>query len=127
VRWREWRCALQPQRPLRGPPADIGRYSLKTRQFLKAFEELPRSDAFLGESPASLKEFDLIVVGSDEVWNLRHPWFGGYPIFFGAGLKTRRLVAVPTRCAGTYLRQTDWSVSQQGDQFDERGNNDHGS
>jgi hypothetical protein len=34
-----------------------------------------------------------VIVGSDEVWNLRHPWYGGAPLFFGEGLKTKRLAA----------------------------------
>jgi hypothetical protein len=93
VRWLEWRCALQPQRPLRGPPGDVAEHSSKTRQFLEAFDKLPRSVPFPTESPASAERFDVAVVGSDEVWNLRHPWYGGYPIFFGEGLKSDRLVS----------------------------------
>jgi hypothetical protein len=93
VRWREWRCALQPQLPRYGPPGDLAEHSMKTRQFLEAFDKLPRSVYFPSESPASSEEFDVIVVGSDEVWNLRHPWYGGYPMFFGEGLKTDRLVS----------------------------------
>jgi hypothetical protein len=29
---------------------------------------------------------DRIIVGSDEVWNLDHPWYGGAPAFFGQGI-----------------------------------------
>ena len=36
---------------------------------------------------------DAVVVGSDEVWNLSHPWYGGRPLFYGEGLGTPRLVA----------------------------------
>jgi hypothetical protein len=93
VNRREWRCALQPQLPSKGPPDDIARYASKTRRFFQAFDQLPRSARFNLDDPCSLKELDLIVVGSDEVWNLRHPWYGGYPIFYGAGLKTSRLVS----------------------------------
>ena len=34
-----------------------------------------------------------VVVGSDAVWNFRHPWYAGRSIFFGEGLNTRRLVS----------------------------------
>jgi polysaccharide pyruvyl transferase WcaK-like protein len=36
---------------------------------------------------------DLVIVGSDEVWNLTHPWYGGRPIFYGEGLQADRLVS----------------------------------
>jgi hypothetical protein len=93
VNWLEWRCALQPQLPSRGLPGDLARHSIKTRQFFEAFGRLPLSAGFSTENPDSTEGFDVIVVGSDEVWNLRHPWYGGYPIFYGEGLKTDRLVS----------------------------------
>jgi hypothetical protein len=34
-----------------------------------------------------------VVVGSDEVWNFRHPWYGGNPIFFGGGIAADRIVS----------------------------------
>ena len=40
-----------------------------------------------------MEPLDAVVVGSDEVWNFRHPWYAGYPAFFGEGLNARRLVA----------------------------------
>jgi polysaccharide pyruvyl transferase WcaK-like protein len=33
------------------------------------------------------------VIGSDEVWNLSHPWYGGVPLFYGDGIEAQRLVA----------------------------------
>src|SRR3546814_5851562 len=64
----------------------------KTRQFLKAFTSLPRSDRFALDNPHGLDGYDLVVIGSDEVWNLQHPWYGGYPIFYSSGLRTEKLV-----------------------------------
>jgi hypothetical protein len=40
-----------------------------------------------------MDKYDAIVVGSDEVWNFRHPWYGSEPIFFGDGLKAERLIS----------------------------------
>jgi hypothetical protein len=45
------------------------------------------------EAPERAEPFDLVLVGSDEVWNLRHPWYGAKPIFYGVGLKAERLVS----------------------------------
>src|SRR3546814_15938863 len=65
----------------------------KTRQFLNAFTSLPRSDRFALDNPHGLDGYDLVVIGSDEVWNLQHPWYGGYPIFYSSGLRTEKLVS----------------------------------
>jgi hypothetical protein len=40
-----------------------------------------------------METFDLVVVGSDEVWNLSHPWYGGCALFFGDGIRARRLIS----------------------------------
>ncbi len=89
----EWRCALQPLLPERTRRSDYPLYGLKTRRFLSAFRKLPRSARFRLENPDALESYDLIIVGSDEVWNLHHPWYGGRPVFYGAGLKAERLVS----------------------------------
>jgi len=93
VNRREWRCALQPQLPIRSLHEDVAAHSSKTRQFFEAFEKLPLSAAFPAENAGSAEGFDVVVVGSDEVWNLRHPWYGGYSLFYGEALKTNRLVS----------------------------------
>jgi len=89
----EWRCALSPLLPARTPRADVPAYAAKTRKFFRRFAELPLSTAFQLEEPSGAEAFDIVVVGSDEVWNLRHPWYAGASLFFGDGLKAERLVA----------------------------------
>lgn len=89
----ELRCALQPQLPERTPPALLKSYATKARKLAKAMGGLPLSSRFPLQQPEMAGEYDIIVVGSDEVWNFRHPWFGGKPIFFGDGLRTARLVS----------------------------------
>jgi hypothetical protein len=89
----EWRCALQPMLPTPTPRADFSLYAAKARKFFDAFESLPLTAAFSLEAPESPEGLDAIVVGSDEVWNFRHPWYAGRPLFFGEGLQTGRLVA----------------------------------
>jgi hypothetical protein len=93
VRRAEAKCALQPSLPERTPSRELPHYRSKTRKFIDAIAALPRSRRFSLHSPESAGEYDAIVVGSDEVWNFRHPWYGSKPIFFGDGLKTERLVS----------------------------------
>ncbi|HEY9012614.1 MAG TPA: polysaccharide pyruvyl transferase family protein [Devosia sp.] len=89
----EWRCALHPvpTAPRLGSDREV--YVEKARRFFQAFEALPLSAAFPLERPEEAEPFDLILVGSDEVWNLRHPWYGGKPIFYGHGLRGGRLAS----------------------------------
>ena len=89
----EWRCAFQPQLPWRTARDDYPRYAAKARRFLAAFDALPQSPRFPIDRPDEAGRYDLILVGSDEVWNFRHPWYGGTPIFFGAGLQAGRLAS----------------------------------
>jgi hypothetical protein len=93
VNMAEWRCALRPVLPTPVPPSDRKLYAHKTRNFVESIASLPLSRRFALESPGAGDEFDTVVVGSDEVWNLSHPWYGRCPIFFGQGLRARRLVA----------------------------------
>lgn len=89
----EWRCAFQPSLPERSRAEDLPRYKEKGRKFLAAFDALPQSARFRLDQPETLDGYDAVVVGSDEVWNFRHPWYGGKPIFFGEGVKAPRLVS----------------------------------
>lgn len=93
IRRAEWACGLRPVLPTPVPRTDHILYGLKMLKFFRAFAALPRSPSFPLEHPAAMERFDRVVVGSDEVWNLTHPWYGGCALFFGAGIRTRRLIA----------------------------------
>lgn len=93
ITWAEWRCAFQPTLPVRSERGDLSQYGTKARRFLQAFEELPESAPFDIDAPDALRQYDRIVIGSDEVWNLAHPWYGGKPLFYGHGLPTERVVS----------------------------------
>jgi hypothetical protein len=93
IRRAEVQCALQPTLPDRTPRHQLKDYAKKTRRFVRAIGQLPLSRRFSLHEPEGTDEYDAIVVGSDEVWNFRHPWYGSKPIFFGDGLKTNRLVS----------------------------------
>ena len=93
VRRAEARCALQPKLPERTGRRELRHYALKTRKFARAISRLPQSGRFSLHQPDTAGRYDAVVVGSDEVWNFRHPWYGRTPIFFGDGLETDRLVS----------------------------------
>ncbi|VWX54708.1 polysaccharide pyruvyl transferase family protein [Novosphingobium sp. 9U] len=89
----EWRCAMQPLLPRRSSREDVRSYGRKTRAFQQAIAELPVSNPFPLREPAAMEPRDLVVIGSDEVWNLTHPWYGGYELFWGGGIPARRVVS----------------------------------
>jgi hypothetical protein len=93
IRRAEVRCALQPELPRQTPGPLLKSYAAKARRFAEAVASLPLSRPFSIDEPEAAEEYDAIVVGSDEVWNFRHPWYGSKPIFFGERLKTKRLVS----------------------------------
>lgn len=93
VKWAEWRSALQPLLPEHSPLADRQLYAAKIRKFLDAFEGLPRSPRFPLHDPAAMDPQDIVVIGSDEVWNLSHPWYGGRATFFGEGLRANETIS----------------------------------
>lgn len=89
----EWKCALSPLLPARTPPGDVPAYAGKARKFFRRLAELPLSAAFPLETPGESEPFDIVVVGSDEVWNLQHPWYAGASVFFGDGLSAGRVIS----------------------------------
>ena len=89
----EWKCAFRPTLPTHVPKSDYPWYRRKILKFFRAFAGLPCSPRFALDDPAAMPDFDQVVVGSDEVWNLRHPWYGGCPLFYGVGVRASRLVS----------------------------------
>lgn len=89
----EWRSALQPLLPRRSSREDIRLYARKARRFQPAIAALPLSPPFALENPGRAAPCDLVIVGSDEVWNFSHPWYGGRALFFGSGAAGSRVVS----------------------------------
>jgi hypothetical protein len=89
----EWACAFRPALPAAVAASDYPFYRRKIRKFLHASGTLPLSRRFPLDDSAAMESFDLVVVGSDEVWNLSHPWYGGCPLFFGEGIRAPRLIS----------------------------------
>lgn len=89
----EWKCAFQPVLPTPVPASDSPLYREKIRRFFHVFDSLPLSNPFPIERPEEMEEYDLVVIGSDEVWNFFHPWYSKYPIFFGEGIRADRIIS----------------------------------
>lgn len=89
----EWKCAYQPTLPIVVPASDYPLYRKKIERFFEAFDTLPLSPRFDLDNPEEMEGYDTVVVGSDEVWNLFHPWYGKHPLFYGEGLKTQHLIS----------------------------------
>ncbi len=83
----ELKCGFQPVLPTPVPPADRLLYGMKLLRFSRDFARLPLSRRFRLEDPAEMESYDQVVVGSDEVWNLYHPWYGRCPLFYGEGIR----------------------------------------
>lgn len=90
---REWICGLNPVTPAFSPLQAYPGYARKISGFLRAGARLPLSRKFALQQASNLEDFDMVIVGSDEVWNLKHPWYGGCPLFFGKGIRAGRLVS----------------------------------
>ena len=89
----EWKCSYRPTLPTAVPRSDMRSYRTKVRKFFDCFEQLPLSKKFRLDAPDESGTYDVVVIGSDEVWNLYHPWYGKCGIFFGEGLRAKRLVS----------------------------------
>lgn len=90
---KEYRVALRPTLPMPVPQEDGAAYARKARRFFESFGRLPMSRPFPLDRPEAMERFDAVVVGSDEVWNLRHPWFAGRAAFWGRLPNARRVVS----------------------------------
>jgi hypothetical protein len=112
----ELRCAYQPLLPSITQTSDLPLYRNKIEKFFQAFEALPLSAPFSLAEPEEMEHFDTVVVGSDEVWNLLHPWYGKCPLFYGDGLRTERLISYAASF-GNYPAawglSREWSVRLQ--------------
>jgi len=89
----EMRCAFQPLLPRRSAREDLPFYGAKTRKLLAAVDALPLSQPFDLDDPHTMAPVDTVVIGSDEVWNLAHPWYGGSRPFYGEGLRAGRIIS----------------------------------
>jgi hypothetical protein len=89
----EWKCAYRPVLPTAVQETDYPFYRKKIKSFFRAFDTLPLSPRFPLHNPDAIGHYDIVVVGSDEVWNLFHPWYGKCGLFYGEGIRTKQLIS----------------------------------
>ena len=94
----EWKCALQPVLPTSVPESDRPLYRKKVERFFQTFDRLPLSEPFELDHPEAMEYYDVVVIGSDEVWNVHHPWYGNHPLFYGEKINARRIIAYAASC-----------------------------
>jgi hypothetical protein len=51
------------------------------------------------------REYDAVILGSDEIWNLRNSSFRHLPLYFGVGINTNNLITYAPSCDNTTLEQ----------------------
>jgi hypothetical protein len=105
----EWKCAFRPILPAMVPKSDYPLYREKILRFFRAFDSLPLSPRFQIANPAEMENYDIVVVGSDEVWNLLHPWYGKCSLFYGDGVLAQRLISYAASF-GNY--DASWGLEQ---------------
>lgn len=106
----EWKCAFRPVLPTAVPESDYPLYRKKTERFFHLFDALPLSPKFSLDNPAEMEGYDAVVVGSDEVWNLFHPWYGKCPLFYGDGIPAQTLISYAASF-GNY--PASWGLDQE--------------
>lgn len=86
-----WRALIRP------------RQWFDTRATHRAFAEcrashFPMSRRYETREDIGNDHYDAVLIGSDIVWDFRLPYLGQDPVYFGAGVNTRRLTAFAASC-----------------------------
>lgn len=91
---------------LRRQTKDIGEISFNFKKFhifRKAWRKLNISpDVYFRKRP----EYSSIVIGSDEIWNIKNGTFCAFPEFYANGLNSKRIIAYAPGAASTDLELT---------------------
>jgi hypothetical protein len=65
----------------------------KALVFHKAHKNYDMTPLTFTSSGISHEGFDVVVLGSDEVWNFRNPMFGFDPTYFGYGIDAKKIIS----------------------------------
>jgi len=86
--WKEYKCFLWTKNPriLYANVRKIFKFKVEQRKLAKT------SFTFSHEK-VNKEEFDIIVVGSDIIWNYKNPLFGFDPIYFGNFLNAKKIIS----------------------------------
>ncbi len=85
---REYKCFLWTRRPniLLANIEKILKFKSEQKNFLK-------TNFTFSHSRVSKEKFDIVIVGSDTIWNYKNPLFGFDPIYFGNFLNAKKIIS----------------------------------
>lgn len=65
----------------------------KWLKFRRNHKQLDMSHFAFTVKKVAREYFDVVILGSDEIWNFENPMFGFDPIYFGNGLNSKRVIS----------------------------------
>ncbi len=65
----------------------------KARYFHRAHRRYRKTPFTFKASAISKEAFDVVILGSDEIWNYQNPMFGFDPTYFGCGFEAKKVIA----------------------------------
>jgi hypothetical protein len=80
---------------------------IKKRKFNKALEMMQMTNFSTNIKKIDINVYDVIVVGSDIVWNFDWAFLGKDPIYFGAGLENCNLVSYAPSCGAANIETSN--------------------
>ena len=86
--WKEYKCFLWTKNPriLYANIRKIFKFKVEQRR-------LPKTSFTFSREKVNKEEFNIIVVGSDIIWNYKNPLFGFDPVYFGNFLNAKKIIS----------------------------------
>jgi polysaccharide pyruvyl transferase WcaK-like protein len=86
--YREYKCFLWTKNPVL-----LFANIKKILKFKKSQKKLPKTIFTFSHKKVEKEKFDVIIIGSDRVWDYKNSFFGLDPIYFGSFLNSKKLFA----------------------------------
>lgn len=84
-------------------PIKLIKNIIKIRMFKKAHQKFKMTDFSKNIKDIDTSKYDVIVVGSDIVWNYEWKFLGNDSVYFGKALKAKRLISYAPSCGAVDL------------------------
>jgi len=86
--WKEYKCFLWTKNPVL-----LFANIKKILKFEKAQKKIPKTAFTFSHERVKKEKFDVVVIGSDIIWNYENPFFGFDPIYFGYFLNAKKIIS----------------------------------
>lgn len=96
--WKEWAAFLLVKNPLL-----LYKNILKILKFKKAHKKFVMTSFSIDYGKINTKIYDVIIVGSDIVWNYEWDFLGQDPIYFGNYLEAKKIISYAPSCGAVNL------------------------